>query len=165
MDLMPARHRYVLLMDFGLLISTTALCTAQAPAPKDPGTPVRSEVADKAVFETVCGACHTISMVSDMRTEDDWEETVEHMVSLGAKGTDEQFEAVMRFLLRTLTKVNVNTATAAQLPLVLGISEGAARAVVKYRNQHGNFTTIDDLKKVPGIDAAKLEARKDRIAF
>jgi hypothetical protein len=32
-------------------------------------------------------------------------------------------EAVMRVLLRTLTKVNVNTAVGAELPLVLDISE------------------------------------------
>ena len=79
--------------------------------------------------------------------------------------SDEQLEAVMRVLLRTLTKVNVNTATAAQLPLVLDISEATAQALVKYRGAHGNFKTLDDLKKVPGIDAAKLEARKDRVAF
>jgi competence ComEA-like helix-hairpin-helix protein len=41
----------------------------------------------------------------------------------------------------------------------------AAQAVVDYRTAHGNFTTLADLKKVPGIDAARLDARKDRIAF
>ena len=72
-------------------------------------------------------------MVSDIRTEPEWKDTVEHMVSLGADGTGEQMEAVMRVLLRTLTRVNVNTAPAAQLPLVLDISEATAQAVVKYR--------------------------------
>jgi len=104
-------------------------------------------------------------MVSDIRTEPEWKEIVEHMVSIGADGTDEQLEAVMRVLLRTLTKVNVNTATAEQLPLVLDISEATAQAVVKYRAGHGDFKTLDDLKKVPGINAAKLDTRKDRIAF
>lgn len=117
------------------------------------------------VFAAVCGACLTVGMVSDMRSEDEWVETVECMVSTGAKGSEEQLEAVMRFLLRTLTKVNVNTAIAEQLPLVLDISEGAAKAVVKYRGEHGSFKTIDDLKKVPGIDPRKLEARKNRVAF
>jgi len=163
---MPARRRYVLLMDIGLLVGTGALSAAQAPAPKPvPSAQARSEAADKAVFDAVCGACHTVGMVSDIRSAGEWEETVEHMVSIGAKGSDEQMEAVMRVLLRTLTKVNVNTATAAQLPLVLDISEATAQALVKYRGAHGAFKTFDDLKKVPGIDATKLEARKDRVAF
>jgi len=59
----------------------------------------------------------------------------------------------------------VNTAPAAQLPLVLGISDAMAQAVVKYRAEHGKFRTLADLKKVPGIDSAKLDARKDRVAF
>ena len=34
-----------------------------------------------------------------------------------------------------------------------------------YREKHGKFKTLDDLKKVPGVDAKKLDAKKDRIAF
>jgi competence protein ComEA len=166
MFVMPAGYRYVPLFALGLLLLTTALNALQGPARKqNSGTQDQSEAADKLVFAGVCGACHTVSMVSDMRSESEWVETVEYMVSLGAKGSDEQMEAVMRFLRRTLTKVNVNTATAEQLPLVLDISEAAALAVVKYRGEHGNFKTLDDLKKVPGIDAAKLEARKARLVF
>jgi competence protein ComEA len=104
-------------------------------------------------------------MVSDIRTEPEWKDTVEQMVSLGADGTGDQLEAVMRVLLRTLTKVNVNTAPATQLPLVLDITEATARAVVKYRAEHGKFKSLADLKKVPGINAAKLDTRKDRVAF
>jgi competence protein ComEA len=163
---MRARRRYVLLVDIGLLLGTTALCIAQAPAPKPASSAsARGMAADKADFETVCGACHTAGMVSDIRTEGEWKETVELMVSIGASGTGRQMEAVMRVLLRTLTKVNVNTATAVQLPLVLDISEATAQAVVRYRARHGNLKTLDDLKKVPGINAAKLDARKDRVVF
>jgi competence ComEA-like helix-hairpin-helix protein len=36
---------------------------------------------------------------------------------------------------------------------------------VKYRAEYGNFKTLGDLKKVPGINAAKLDARKDRVVF
>jgi competence protein ComEA len=169
-------RRYVLLVDIGLLFGTAALCAAQAPVPKH-ATPkhaapkqtssasARTQAADEADFETVCGACHTPGMVSDIRTEGEWKETVEHMVSIGANGTGQQLEAVMRVLLRTQTKVNVNTATAAQLPLVLDISEATAQAVVKYRVTHGNLKTLDDLKRVPGINADRLDARKDRVVF
>jgi competence protein ComEA len=162
---MRTGRRCGLVMDIGLLLGTTALLAAQAPAPKPVSGSTPSEAADKADFEKVCGACHTSDMVSDMRTAPEWEETVEHMVSLGAKGTGEQMEAVMRFLLRKFTKVNVNTADAGQLPLVLDISESTAQALVKYRAANGDFRTLEDLKKVPGMNAAKLEARRDRIVF
>ena len=158
MNLMRARLQYAFLVYTGLLVGTSAMCDAQA-------SKARSEAADKADFETVCGACHTPGMVSDIRTEPDWKDTVEQMVSQGAEGSPEQMEAVMRFLLRTFTRVNVNTAAAAQLPLVLGISDATAQSVVKYRAEHGKFQTLADLKKVPGIDGAKLDARKDRVAF
>jgi competence protein ComEA len=85
------------------------------------------------------------------------------MISIGAKGTDEQFERVMRVLERTLTKVNVNTATAEEIAPVIDVSNATAQAVVKYRTEHGKFKTVDDLKKVPGLDAAKVETRRDRI--
>ena len=95
----------------------------------------------------------------------EWTETVEKMISLGAKGSDEQFDAVMRYLLRNLTKVNVNTAAAAELAPVLDLSDAIAQAVVKYREENGKFKSLDDLKKVPGLNAADLDSRKDRIAF
>ena len=160
MNLMRARHGYALLVHIGLLAGTTSTCAAQTSR-----APARTEAADKADFEAVCGACHTSSMVSDIRTEPEWKDTVELMVSLGADGTGEQMEAVMRVLLRTLTKVNVNTAPAVQLPLILDISEATAQAVVKYRAEHGKFKSLADLKRVPGINAAKLDTRKDRVAF
>ena len=165
---MRACRRCRLVTDIGLLFATAAVWAtawaSQAPQ-QHSSAPAPREAADKADFDKVCGACHTSDMVSDIRTAPEWEETVEHMVSLGAKGTGEQMEAVMRFLLRTLTRVNVNTADAAQLPLVLDISESTAQAVVKYRAAHGDFRTLEDLKKVPGMNAAKLEARKDRVVF
>src|ERR1051325_1930877 len=159
---MRARHWYALLLEAALLLGTVALRGAQEPAPnRASGSTARSPEADQADFKTVCAACHGLDMVSDIRSETEWKDIVEQMVSLGAKGNQQQMEAVMRVLLRRLTKVNVNTATAGQLPLVLDISEATAEAVVKHRDRNGNFKTLDDLKKVPGIDAAKLDARKD----
>ncbi len=120
--------------------------------------------ADKAAFEAVCGACHPVSMASDFRSESDWKDTVAVMVKAGAKGTDEQFDELLRYLRDNLTKVNVNTATAAEIAPVLAVSEATARDIVKRRTEKGSFRTIDELK-LPGVDAAILEARKDRIVF
>jgi competence protein ComEA len=163
---MPLSRRFTLLVDIGLLVGTTALCVIQAAAPQQAsGSPPRSEAADKADFENVCGACHSTTLASELRTEAQWKDTIERMVAAGANGTDDQLEAVMRNLLWTVTKVNVNTATADELPLPLDISDATAEALVKYRGEHGNFKALDDLKKVPGVSAEKIDARKNRIFF
>src|SRR5262249_385717 len=120
---------------------------------------------DSAAFEEVCGKCHPTSMASELLSEPEWVETIEVMRGLGAKGTDEQFERLLRHLIRTRTKVNVNTQLVVQIALVLDISLASAEKIVKYRDEQGPFKTLDDLKKVPGLDAAKLDARKERIAF
>ncbi len=36
---------------------------------------------------------------------------------------------------------------------------------MSYREANGNFKTLDDLKKVPGLDAVKIESKKDRLEF
>ena len=55
--------------------------------------------------------------------------------------------------------------TAAEIAPVLDISDDTAESIVKRRAANGGFKTIEELKKIPGVNAAKLEARKDRIAF
>ena len=62
-------------------------------------------------------------------------------------------------------KVKVNKASAREFEAVLEISAENAAAIVRYRTQNGSFKTIGDLKKVPGLDAAKLEAKRELIEF
>ena len=47
--------------------------------------------------------------------------------------------------------VNINTATAQQLQTLPGIGQAKANAIVAYRETNGNFSSIEDLRKVPGI--------------
>jgi len=35
--------------------------------------------------------------------------------------------------------------------------------VIRYREQHGRFKTVDDLKNVPGLDFKKIENRRDAL--
>ena len=48
-------------------------------------------------------------------------------------------------------KVNINTATAEELITLKGIGEKKAHAILEYREVHGLFKTIDDLKNIKGI--------------
>jgi hypothetical protein len=102
-----------------------------------PALAAQDDPADKAAFETVCTACHSSALVSDLKSEPEWIETVDRMVSIGAKATEEQLDRVLRYLARHFTKANINIATAQQIAPVLDVSETAAKAVADYRAFHG----------------------------
>ena len=121
----------------------------------------------KAVTERMCKPCHGLeNVVRARRTEDKWSEVVDDMVSRGAKGTDAEIDEVIRYLsLHFGPKVNVNKAGASDFKESLGISASDADAIVQYRTEKGSFKSIQDLMKVPGIDAKKIESFKDRVEF
>ena len=54
-------------------------------------------------------------------------------------------------------KVNVNTATKKELISLPGIGEGIADALLIYRDEHGTFASVEELKKVKGIGPKKFE--------
>jgi len=62
-------------------------------------------------------------------------------------------------------KVNVNKAGAPDLASALDISAADAGTIVRYRADHGSFKSIQELMKVPGIDAKKIENNRDRVEF
>ena len=47
--------------------------------------------------------------------------------------------------------VNINTADETQLTALQGIGPTKAKAITQYRQEHGPFKSVDDLKKVSGI--------------
>jgi competence ComEA-like helix-hairpin-helix protein len=61
--------------------------------------------------------------------------------------------------------VNVNKASAQDLESSLGLAKAEAEAVVRYREQNGNFKTWHDVAAVPGVPAAKIEGIQKRITF
>jgi competence protein ComEA len=50
-----------------------------------------------------------------------------------------------------LAVVNINTATKEELMTVKGIGEKRAQEIIDYRKKNGNFKSVDDLEKVPGV--------------
>ena len=54
--------------------------------------------------------------------------------------------------------LNINTADEAQLTSLKGIGPTKAKAITQYRQEHGPFKTVDDLKHVSGIGDKTLAA-------
>lgn len=61
-------------------------------------------------------------------------------------------------------KINLNTATAQQLSDGLkGVGDALAQRIVAYREQHGRFRSVDELKNVSGIGEKKLESIRSNV--
>ncbi len=60
---------------------------------------LNAQDASRAAFQKVCGACHSLeSAVSPRRSREQWQETINAMVARGAKGTSEDFAAILDYL-------------------------------------------------------------------
>jgi competence protein ComEA len=121
--------------------------------------------AGKKEVLALCRDCHDLDTVTvENRTRDGWKKTVAKMGERGAEGTDEQFDAVIAYLTKNFGRINVNKATAEEIVSGLDFSAKEAEAIVQYREKNGPFKTWRDVAKVEGIDAARVEAKKDHIA-
>ncbi|MCF6153838.1 MAG: helix-hairpin-helix domain-containing protein [Candidatus Brocadia sp.] len=60
-------------------------------------------------------------------------------------------------------KLDVNNAPWYELVLLPKLGEVKAKAIVAYREKHGNFKTLDELSNVKGIGTSIIEAIRDHI--
>ena len=144
------------------LFATTFTVSAMAELPPGPGHDETTKV---------CGKCHSPEQAASLhQSKTGWEETISKMVNMGSEGTDEEYEAILNYLVKNFgpeaaKPVNVNKATGVELEAGLGLSRTESAAVLQYRADKGDFKTLDDLKSVPGLDFKKVEAKKARVTF
>ena len=125
----------------------------------------------KAETERICKQCHELERSISLRQDRaGWQATMEKMVALGATGTQKDFDAVVEYLAKNfpaseIPRLNVNKARAIDFESGLSLTRSQAAAIIQYRTRNGDFKSVEDLKKVPGVDAAKIDAKKDRLVF
>ena len=61
--------------------------------------------------------------------------------------------------------VNINTATVAELMTLNGIGESKAAAIVSYREEHGVFAAVEEIKNVSGIGESTYANIRDQITI
>ena len=60
-------------------------------------------------------------------------------------------------------KMDLNTATDKELQMLPGIGKELAKRIVEYREDHGLFKTVEELKNVKGIGKGILAKIKDSL--
>jgi len=144
----------------GFLSAVLVLTIAGATQDRFPDAPGKAELIK------VCSACHEAETVfAHAQTAGEWAETLASMAQLGAEGRPEEWRLIEQYLDAQLAMIPINQAAADEIQRTVDVPEAVAQAIVAYRREHGNFKSLEDLKKVPGLEAAKAEARKDRLIF
>lgn len=150
-----------------LLISVLLAAIAAASDDK----PQLPEAPGKAVTMKLCAGCHGAEIVlGHPHSEEGWSAIIIDMVQRGAQGTDEEFDQVVQYLAKNINsgstgpKLIINKASAKAIEAALGVTAKDAQALVQARDK-SPFKTVDDVKKVPGVDAAKIEAKKNKLSF
>ncbi len=119
-----------------------------------------------AVYTRTCSLCHDAQRIlSNRRTRDQWSEVIDKMVERGAQGSDDDFNAVLEYLVSHYGRINVNRGSAKDLETVLKLSDKDAEAIVAYRKDHGPIADFDALSQVPEVDVQKLSQNRDGISY
>lgn len=124
----------------------------------------------KNIFLGTCSKCHSPeNVIGHGQDANGWTQTIYKMIQYGATDSNEDYGAIVYYLSHHFgpppDKVNVNTATIMDLRNWLSFTKKQADAIAAYRKQHGDFKSLDDLKKVPGVDPKMIDADKGRLVF
>ncbi len=66
---------------------------------------------------------------------------------------------------KEMTKISINQATLAELKTLNGIGEAKAAAIIAYREEHGPFSSVEEIKNVDGIGEDLFVSIKENITL
>jgi len=149
------------------ILALSSLLISPARAQKDfPDGPAREYV------NKICLQCHEpAQLLSQKRSESDWKATVARMALKGVPAPTEQYDAIAVYMAKNFpkqedaTKINMNKAKAEEIVTVIGLTADEAKALVTYREKHGDYREWGEMLVVYGVDGRKLEAAKDKMSF
>jgi competence ComEA-like helix-hairpin-helix protein len=122
----------------------------------------------KDTVEAACSDCHSLERIkAERRNEEGWNSLIHEMLENGAPINANDMPVIVSYLATNFgpdKKVNINKAAANEIAGVLKLESAEVAAVIKYRNEHGNFKDLSELEKVSGA-AGKIEAKKALIEF
>lgn len=126
---------------------------------------------DKDLFVKTCSRCHEVERALSQRQDKvGWQTTVAKMQGLGLQADEADLRRIIDYLAanlpaETVVKMNINTASRIDFEATLSVKRSVAAAILEYREKNGPFKSIDDLKKIPGVDADKVDAKKSSLTF
>jgi competence protein ComEA len=145
------------------------LLGAAAFAVTDPSIKLIPPGPGRDVVMKVCGECHPADNFRSKRLDrDGWTEQVNNMMDQGAKANDAEQDIIVGYLAAVFgpgSKIYMNTAPYSEVRAVLGLTLAETTLVMEYRKEHGDFKTWQEVAKIPGLDSAKVEAKKDLMVF
>ncbi|KXS40013.1 MAG: competence protein ComEA [Candidatus Frackibacter sp. T328-2] len=81
------------------------------------------------------------------------------------KGATLQSKSNFETSTKTNNKININTASKKELQKLYRIGPALAERIIKYRNQHGDFSQLKELKKVSGIGKKTFQRNKEQLTL
>lgn len=166
-----------------LVLGATALTSHSTTSPAAPMPPAAASARPvpqpqtawpdgpgKQQFLQICGMCHGPENVLGQNMDAaGWTDVINQMISNGAQGSDADFSAILNYLVTnfgpTPAHVAINKATAGNLQAWLNFPADQAQAIVDYRTKNGDFKSLDDVKKVPGVDPKLLDSVASKLTY
>ena len=159
-------------MDVRTILGTAlvSLGAAAATAQSDANLKALPDGPGKETFGSVCNLCHDgpTAVVGKQWTKAQWDAKVTEMLQEEPDVTTAERAAIVDYLSANFKpggKIYVNLAKPKDLAAALELTADAGEALVRYRETNGKFKAIEDLKNAAGVNAGKIDAKKDRLEF
>ncbi len=120
----------------------------------------------KKVFDEMVIIVYTQEEVSRFKEVKEIEEEVQKKCQSGIEGTLSNDACIgVEKEEMEMGKISLNQATKEELMTLSGIGESKAEAILKYREEHGGFQAIEELKEVSGIGDALFNQVKENLTL